>query len=83
MEDFGEYTPLDAHVGRRHAPGPQLHNLYPTHLPLRRVRLRARAAAPGRALQPLRLDRRRAAARQVVWGGDPTTDWGFDGLRSA
>ena len=19
----------------------------------------------------------------MVWGGDPTTDWGFDGLRSA
>src|SRR5262249_58903009 len=24
-----------------------------------------------------------APCAQVVWGGDPTTDWGFDGLTSA
>ncbi len=24
-----------------------------------------------------------AAVSQIVWGGDPTTDWGFDGLQSA
>ena len=28
------------------------------------------------------MDRRRPA-RQVVWGGDPTTAWDFDGLRSS
>ena len=52
-------------------------------------RLPLRAAAHRRALRPaahplpaLGLDRR-AACADVVWGGDPTTVWGFDGISSA
>ena len=53
-------------------------------LPRRRARLRARSrATAARALQPLRLDGRGAQYSQIVWGGDPTTGWGFDGLESA
>jgi alpha-glucosidase (family GH31 glycosyl hydrolase) len=71
MEDFGEYSPLPAE-----------HNLYPL--------LYHRAVAGitedlGR--RPARFVRSgwtgSAAFSPLVWGGDPTTGWGFDGLRSA
>jgi alpha-glucosidase (family GH31 glycosyl hydrolase) len=76
MEDFGEYTPLDARAanGLR---GSALHNLYPTQ-----YHCGAYAAAP-RAVRFVRsgwIGTARCAP--VVWGGDPTVDWGFDGLRS-
>ncbi len=71
MEDFGEYSALLVE-----------HNLYP----VRYHRAVAEIAAElGRS--PARLVRSgwtgSAAHSPLVWGGDPTTGWGFDGLRSA
>ena len=78
MEDFGEYTPPDAVSagGRR---GVALHNAYPRQYHC------AAAAIARREPRPLvRFVRSgwTGAARcaTVVWGGDPTTSWGFDGL---
>jgi alpha-glucosidase (family GH31 glycosyl hydrolase) len=81
MEDFGEYTPTDARSSDR-TPGTQMHNRY--------VQLYHRAAhefsaASRRPLARFNRSGWTGTARysQVVWGGDPTTDWGFDGLESA
>jgi alpha-glucosidase (family GH31 glycosyl hydrolase) len=76
MEDFGEYTPLDA----RDAPGETgsaLHNLYPTQ-----YHCAAFAAAPGAARFVRSGWTGTARCAPIVWGGDPSVDWGFDGLRS-
>ncbi len=87
MEDFGEYTPLDAVVGGR--TGTAGHNAYPRdyHRGAGRV-AEDLEGAPGRHGQRLaRFSRsgwsRTAAFVPLVWGGDPTCGWGFDGLRSA
>jgi alpha-glucosidase (family GH31 glycosyl hydrolase) len=81
MEDFGEYTPLDAKSadGR---PGPQMHNLYPT---LYHCATFDYARGAPRPLAPFVRSGWTGTQRcvQIVWGGDPTTDWGFDGLTSA
>jgi len=83
MEDFGEYTPADAHAadGSR---GLELHNRYPVlyhcasydHTRERMGRDAAvfiRSGAHG--VQP---------CARVVWGGDPTEDWSCsDGLCAA
>jgi alpha-glucosidase (family GH31 glycosyl hydrolase) len=80
MEDFGEYTPLDAHTadGRD---GAATHNRYPTD-----YHCAAHAFAERQRRPIVRFQRSgwTGAARcaQVVWSGDPTTSWGFDGLRS-
>jgi alpha-glucosidase (family GH31 glycosyl hydrolase) len=81
MEDFGEYTPLDA-VSADHMPGPEMHNLYPV------LYHGAAYAYSRRASRPLARFNRSGwtgAARvsQLVWGGDPSTTFGFDGLTSA
>jgi alpha-glucosidase (family GH31 glycosyl hydrolase) len=81
MEDFGEYTPSDA-VSADGTPGPAMHNRYVTlyHRSARRFaetadRPLARFNRSGwTGAQPF---------SQIVWGGDPTTDWDFDGLTSA
>jgi|SRR5271166_1591943 len=85
MEDFGEYTPLDA-LGSDGSVGPAAHNRYPTNY---------HSAAATTADELERRHGRRLArfARSgwtgtapfvpIVWGGDPTTSWGFDGLASA
>jgi alpha-D-xyloside xylohydrolase len=85
MEDFGEYTPLDA-VGSDGSTGVAAHNRYPTYY----HRAAATAAAALEARHGRRLARfvrsgwtGTAAATPIVWGGDPTTSWGFDGLSSA
>ena len=76
MEDFGEYTPLDG-VAADGSSGSGLHNDYP-----RRYHCGAAAAAP-RAARFMRSGwTGSAACAPVVWGGDPSVDWGFDGLRS-
>ena len=81
MEDFGEYTPEDS-VSADGRPGSEEHNLYAT---LYHRAARAFSARPGKPLA--RFNRSgwtgTAAEAQVVWGGDPTTGWGFDGLASA
>jgi alpha-glucosidase (family GH31 glycosyl hydrolase) len=82
MEDFGEYTPLDSH-GYDGSTGEAYHNKYVVG-----YHAAARAYARDRAPRPLARFNRSGwtgAARhsQIVWGGDPTTGWGFDGLESA
>ena len=81
MEDFGEYTPLDIDVADG-APGPVTHNRYPTQYHCGAFDFVERADRP-----LVRFQRSgwtgAAPCAQVVWGGDPSTAWGFDGLRSA
>jgi alpha-glucosidase (family GH31 glycosyl hydrolase) len=81
MEDFGEYTPPDARSADG-TPGPAMHNLYPTLYHKASYEFARRQAKPvagyirsgWTGVQPY---------AQLVWGGDPTVDWGFDGLSSA
>lgn len=79
MEDYGEYSPLDLHSADG-TPGAVMHNEYPT-----RYHCAARDATAGEL--PLRYARAgwtgTAPCVPIVWGGDPTTDWGYDGLASA
>jgi alpha-glucosidase (family GH31 glycosyl hydrolase) len=81
MEDFGEYTPLDS---RTHSgiSGTVVHNLYP-----RQYHCAASEAFASTGRPLVRFQRSgwtgTAPCAQVVWGGDPTTAWGFDGLGSA
>ena len=78
MEDYGEYTPPDAvaHDGTR---GSTLHNFYPRlyHCAAHRITI-----SQGRPI--VEYDRSgyvgSAPCQPVVWSGDPTTDWSFDGL---
>jgi alpha-glucosidase (family GH31 glycosyl hydrolase) len=81
MEDFGEYTPTDSRSSDG-TPGPAMHNRYP------RLYHQAAREFSQRTRRPLARFNRSGwtgAARysQIVWNGDPTTDWGFDGLTSA
>jgi alpha-glucosidase (family GH31 glycosyl hydrolase) len=81
MEDFGEYTPTDSRSSDGSS-GQAMHNLYPV--------LYHRASH-----QYARTQRRPVAGfirsgwtgvhryAQLVWGGDPTTSFGFDGIASA
>jgi alpha-glucosidase (family GH31 glycosyl hydrolase) len=81
MEDFGEWTsprivPADG------TPSARIHNRYPRdyHCAVRDIVRRF-----GRPLVRFQRSGWTGAARCSVdvWGGDPTTVWGFDGLRSA
>ena len=80
MEDFGEYTPLDSytHDGRD---GTVMHNRYPLD-----YHCTAYALARNQQRPIVRFQRSGwtgvARCAQVVWSGDPTTQWGFDGLAS-
>jgi len=81
MEDFGEYTPTDA-APSGGLSGTAQHNAYPT------AYHRAAHLFALRTPRPLARFNRSGwtgAARhsQIVWGGDPSTTWGFDGLASA
>ncbi len=77
MEDFGEYTPLDSRFANGTG-GLRMHNRYPTD-----YHCAARAAQP-RALRFVRSGwTGTARCAPVVWGGDPSVDWGFDGLESS
>ncbi|MGI8460508.1 MAG: TIM-barrel domain-containing protein [Solirubrobacterales bacterium] len=81
MEDFGEYTPLDS-VSAGGIDGTRAHNPYATRYHC--AAFDAVADAP----RPINRFQRSgwtgsAPCAQVVWGGDPTTAFGFDGLRSA
>ena len=81
MEDFGEYTPLDAKSADG-TPGPAMHNLYPT---LYHCATQNYTQGVPRPLAPFVRSgwTGTQGCVQIVWGGDPTTDWGFDGLTSA
>ena len=81
MEDFGESTPptITQHDG---STGDAAHNRYPTdyHCAFQRI-----AARFDRPLVRFQRSGWTGSARcaEVVWGGDPTTVWGFDGISSA
>ena len=81
MEDFGEYTPPDS----QHAngmTGPQMHNHYP--VPYHRAGWEFARNVPRPISRHVRSGWTGVHPyAQIVWGGDPTTDWGFDGLASA
>jgi alpha-glucosidase (family GH31 glycosyl hydrolase) len=81
MEDYGEYAPPDS-VAANGMSGAQMHNYYPVlyHRAGHRY-----ARSKGRPV--IRFVRSGWTGvhpyAQIVWGGDPSTEWGFDGLRSA
>jgi alpha-glucosidase (family GH31 glycosyl hydrolase) len=79
MEDFGEYTPPDANTAAGTAPSVN-HNGYPTSYHCGVAQLVGR-----RPVVRFQRSGWTGAARcaQDVWGGDPTTTFGFDGLSSA
>lgn len=81
MQDYGEYTPLDA-VSADGTPGHRTHNRCPVlhHCPA------AEVASPdgrplGRFIRSGFTDV--APCADIVWGGDPTTGWDDDGLASS
>jgi len=82
MEDFGEYTPEDAVSADGHS-GTPLHNRYVVD-----YHRAAYEYSRDRSPKPLARFNRSgwtgaAAQSQIVWGGDPSTGFGFDGLESA
>ena len=86
MEDFGEYTPLDARRADGAPFGTGGHNRYATAY--HQGAAEAARRLEGRSGRPLvRFVRSgftgTAPHVPAVWGGDPTTGWGFDGLSSA
>ena len=80
MEDFGEYTPLDS-LSENGMDGTEMHNLYPVQ-----YHCAAHEFATAGPRPAVRFQRSgftgSARCAQVVWSGDPTTGWGFDGLES-
>src|SRR5918994_1518621 len=81
MEDFGEYTPPDS-VAANGMRGRELHNLYPV--------LYHRSGFEFARAQDRPIVRHVRSGwtgvhpyAQIVWGGDPTTVWDFDGLQSS
>jgi alpha-glucosidase (family GH31 glycosyl hydrolase) len=80
MEDFGEYTPRDSRSADG-SEGRTMHNPYPLHYHCTVQRLAD--AGPRPLARFVRSGWTGAApCAPIVWGGDPTTDWGFDGLAS-
>ena len=81
MEDFGEYTSPVARSADGTPPA-RIHNRYPRdyHCALQRM-----TRGYGRPVVRFQRSGWTGTARCSVnvWGGDPTTVWGFDGLRSA
>jgi alpha-glucosidase (family GH31 glycosyl hydrolase) len=81
MEDFGEYMPVDA-VGADGLDGSAAHNLHPVGYHCAAWDFARRQRRP-----IVRFQRSGwtsvAPCAQVVWNGDPSTTWGFDGLASA
>jgi alpha-glucosidase (family GH31 glycosyl hydrolase) len=81
MEDFGEYMPPDG-VSANGVDGTVMHNRYPRLYHCSAYRSVRSAGRP--VLRFVRSGWTGAArCAPVVWGGDPTTGWGYDGLRSA
>lgn len=80
MEDFGEYTPLDA-VSADGATGTAFHNRYARDY---HCGVAAATADAGPLARFVRSGwTGSAACSPIVWGGDPTTNFGFDGLESS
>ena len=80
MEDFGEYTPLDSQYANG-MDGTRMHNLYPTQYHCAAYDFVRKQDRPIVRFQRSGFT---GAARcaQVVWSGDPTVGWDFDGLES-
>jgi alpha-glucosidase (family GH31 glycosyl hydrolase) len=81
MEDFGEYTPLDSRSANGMT-GMAMHNLYPVQYHCSAWDFARRQARPIVRFQRSGFTGA-APCAQVVWNGDPTTDWDYDGLASA
>ena len=81
MEDFGEYTP-DSAVSDDGTPGPTMHNRY-----VEQYHAAARSFEEQAPRPLLRFNRSgwtgAISESSIVWGGDPTRAWGFDGLASS
>ncbi|ABL80477.1 glycoside hydrolase, family 31 [Nocardioides sp. JS614] len=81
MEDFGEYTPATA-VSADGTPGPTMHNRYVEQYHAAARDFETQASRP-----LLRFNRSgwtdAIKESSIVWGGDPTTSWDFDGLSSS
>ena len=81
MEDFGEYTPPDS-ISSDGTPGVVEHNRYP-----QQYHCTAWASTNAHERPVARFTRSgytgSAACSPVVWGGDPSTTWDYDGLRDA
>ena len=82
MEDFGEYTPLDSRSANGHERRPRCTTSTHASTTARRRTSRAARAAARRASSAPGWTGV-APCAQIVWGGDPTVGWGFDGLASA
>ena len=81
MEDFGEYTPLDS-MSANGMPGTQMHNYYP--VPYHRSGFEFARSQSRPIARHIRSGWTGVHPyAQIVWGGDPSTDWGYDGLSSA
>ncbi|HEX2388713.1 MAG TPA: TIM-barrel domain-containing protein [Solirubrobacterales bacterium] len=81
MEDFGEYTPLDSRSANG-MDGTEMHNLYPVQYHCAAQDFARSAGRPlGRFIRSGYTGV--APCAPIVWGGDPTVGWGFDGLASA
>jgi alpha-glucosidase (family GH31 glycosyl hydrolase) len=80
MEDFGEYTPLDSHYANG-MDGTRMHNLYPTQYHCAAFDFVRRQERPIVRFQRSGFTGANRCA-QVVWSGDPTVGWDFDGLAS-
>lgn len=82
MEDFGESTPVEGVTLADGSSGSAAHNRYPTDYHCTVARIAGEAGRP--IVRFLRSGwTGTAKCAEVVWGGDPTTVWGFDGLSSA
>ncbi|MDQ2623167.1 MAG: hypothetical protein M3Y45_09040 [Actinomycetota bacterium] len=81
MEDYGEYAPPDS-VSYNGIQGKRLHNLHPVFYHRGGLRY---ADSKERPIVSFVRSGFTGSARysQIVWGGDPTTGWGFDGLESS
>lgn len=81
MEDFGEYTPATV-VSDDGTPGAAMHNRY-----VEQYHATARSFEEKAPRPLIRFQRSgwTGAVKEssIVWGGDPTTTWGFDGLTSS
>ncbi len=81
MEDYGEYTPPDA-VSSNGLDGLRFHNLYPV------LYHRSGQRFADRQRRPIARFTRSGWTgvhryTPIVWGGDPSTTFGFDGLESS
>jgi alpha-glucosidase (family GH31 glycosyl hydrolase) len=81
MEDFGEYTPVDS-LAADGTPGSEGHNLYPVQYHCAAWDFVRKQERPIVRFQRSGFTGA-APCAQVVWNGDPSTSWDYDGLASA